>query len=453
MSDTTTSGTEVPDSSASTLDRRIAGGQSSSRRRPDAPPPSAEAGESLPEPQPTGRWSQACGRLGRDHPLRFDIVLAGLIYLLTVAALISGNPFGDSPSPPVWSFVAAAITCAALAFRRRHPWAVLLVTAVGYLVVQYFSNDVPPLILAVVTALATVTLAGQRRWAIVAAVAIMASALAIGWITDGEDWSHPRPLAIAALCALAIALADATRNRRAYVAAIEERARRAEASREQDARRRVADERLRIARDLHDVLAHHIAVINVQAGVAGHLLEQRPAQAREALDHVRSAARSVLQEMQAVLTVLREPGESADPAEPAPGIEQLPGLVEKFRELGLTVDTVTRGITVPLPAAVDLVAYRVVQESLTNVRKHAGHAAAVVRLDYRQRELQVVVTNTAANSATRTATVAGRGHALADGGFGLIGMRERVNSIGGRLRTGSTPAGGFVVAATLPLTR
>src|SRR5664279_1547680 len=400
---------------------------------PDVSAVTATTTDQLPEPQVPGPWFQACSRQFRGHPHLMDLALAAGIYLFTVLALVAGPPFGDA-SAPAWSYLVAGVTCGALVFRRTHPWIVLIVTAAGYLVVQFFSSDVPPLILAVVTALATVTLAGQRRWAIAAAVTIMVSALAIGWITHGENWSHPRPVAIAALCALAIALADATRNRRARSSIAATYARRAEASREQDARRRVADERLRIARDLHDVLAHHIAVINVQAGVAGHLLEHRPAQAREALDHVRSAARSVLEEMQAVLTVLREPGESADPAEPAPGIEQLPGLVEKFRELGLTVDTVTRGITVPLPAAVDLVAYRVVQESLTNVRKHAGHAAAVVRLDYRQREFQVVVTNTAANSATRTATVAGRGHALADGGFGLIGMRERVNSIGGRPR-------------------
>ena len=142
----------------------------------------------------------------------------------------------------------------------------------GFLVVQCVSHDVPLLILAVVTALVTITLAGRRRAAIIAAVAITLLTMTIGTITDAEYWSHPRPVAVAALCALSIAAADAVRNRRAYVAAVEERARRAEESREQEARRRVADERLRIARELHDVLAHHIAVINVQAGVAGHLL-------------------------------------------------------------------------------------------------------------------------------------------------------------------------------------
>jgi signal transduction histidine kinase len=427
--------------------------------RPDAATVAGTTTGQLPEPQVPGPWLQACSRRFRDHPHLMDLALAAGIYLFTVLALVAGPPFGDAVTPPAWSYVVAAITCGSLVFRRSHPWIVLVVTAAGYLAVQFFSSDVPPLILAVVTALATVTLAGQRRWAILAAVMIMVTALAIGWITHGEDWSHPRPVAIAALCALAIALADATRNRRAYVAAIEERARRAEASREQDALRRVADERLRIARDLHDVLAHHIAVINVQAGVAGHLMDQRPAQARAALDHVRAAARSVLAEMQAVLTVLRDPGEVAEPAEPAPGIGRLDELLEKFRALGLSIDLVVSGVPTPVPAAVDLVAYRVIQESLTNVRKHAGRAAAEVRLDHRPSALVISVTNVGGGGPVRhpagvpAGTPARVRTAPVDGGFGLIGMRERVHSVGGDLRATPTPDGGFLVTAWLPFTR
>ena len=431
MSNATTSGTTVPDVSAVT----------------------GTTTDQLPEPQVPGPWFQACARQFREHPHLMDLALAAGIYLLTVLALIAGPPFGDAVTAPGWAYVVAGVTCGALVFRRTHPWVVLVVTAAGYLVVQFFSSDVPPLILAVVTALATVTLAGQRRWAILAAVTIMVCALALGWITEGQDWSHPRPVAIAALCALAIALADATRNRRAYVAAIEERARRAEASREQDALRRVADERLRIARDLHDVLAHHIAVINVQAGVAGHLMEQRPEQARVALDHVRAAARSVLAEMQAVLTVLRDPGEGGDPAEPAPGIGRLDALLDRFRTLGLSVDLVVSGVPAPLPAAVDLVAYRVAQESLTNVRKHAGRAAAEVRLGYLPSALEIVVTNSRGGALARHSSDSSDSSGSAgqsNGGFGLIGMRERVNSVGGDLRTAPTADGGFIVTATLP---
>ena len=401
-------------------------------------------------PESPGRWHQAGSRFARDHPHGFDAGLALLIFLATSGALISAARMGVAPPPPLWTWITSAVACLALVFRRTHPWPVLAVTAVGFLAVQAFSEDVPPLIMAVVTALVTITLAGQRRAAIIAAVVITLCALTIGSIVDAEYWSHPRPVAVAALCALSIALADAVRNRRAYVAAVEERARRAEESREQEARRQVGDERLRIARELHDVLAHHVAVINVQAGVAGHLLERQPEQAREALDHVRAAARAVLSEMQAVVTVLREPGESLevlDPAEPVPGLDRIDDLVESFRAVGLTIDTVTSGRPTTLPAAVDLVAYRAVQESLTNAGKHAGKTAVVVAFDYLPGSLTITVTNAGTGSRSRAA---GR-RTGSTGGFGLMGMRERVGSVGGNVRAAPTPDGGFSTAVTLPL--
>jgi len=387
-----------------------------------------------------------------DHPRLFDAALAVLIFLVTVGGLTSAHRMGEDPLPPAWVWFVAALTCGSLLFRRTYPWPVLLATAVGYLSLQTVSHDVPPLILAVVTALVTITLAGQRWPAIIAAVAITAIALLIGTVRDAEYWSHPKPVAIAALCGLGIALADAVRNRRAYVAEVEERARRAEASREQEAERRVGDERLRIARELHDVLAHHVAVINVQAGVAGHLLDRQPQQAREALDHVRAAARSVLSEMQAVVTVLREPDEPLHPAEPAPGMDQLADLVDGFRAVGLTIDTVVSGTPTPLPAAVDLVGYRAVQESLTNVRKHAGRTATVVELDYRPDVFALTVTNAGTPMGSRSGARLTEATTDPVTGFGLLGMRERVGSVGGRLQVGPTDDGGFVTAISLPVT-
>ncbi len=396
------------------------------------------------------RWWQPKGALFRGHPLLFDATLAVVIFVVNVGGMLSAHRMGVDDPPPGWAWVVAAIACAALLFRRAHPWPVLFVTTAGYLALQAFSHDIPPLILAVVTALVTITLAGQRGAAIIAAGVITVLALAIGTILDAEYWSHPRPVAVAAICALAIALADAVRNRRAYVAAVEERARRAEESREEDARRRVADERLRIARELHDVLAHHIAVINVQAGVAGHLLDRKPEQAREALDHVREAARSVLSEMQAVVSVLREPGTAGDepaPQEPAPSLATVGELLDGFRSTGLTIDVVVSGAPVTLAGAVDLVAFRVIQESLTNVRKHAGKADVVVRFDHRPGSLELTVTDTGTGPNSERA-----GQRVGTtGGFGLLGMRERVGSVGGDFTAGPTGAGGFRVAVTLPV--
>lgn len=411
---------------------------------PGSPPPPGQAGPpdraaALPQPQVPGRLTRAWEWLFRERSWLFDGMLAVLIFIPAVLALSFDRP-GEITVVPAWAYAVAAITCGALVFRRRAPRTVVVITSVGYLILQVLSPDVPPVIAALVTAMATATLSGARRFSIVAASVTTVAALIIGTSGDREFWMHPRPLAIAATCALAIALADGIRNRRAYLAAVEERARRAEASRDLEARRRVDEERLRIARDLHDVLAHHIAVIGVQAGVAGQLLEQRPAQAREALGHVRDAAQSVLSEMQAVLTVLREPGDSLEPAEPAPGLRQLEQLTAQFRETGLVIDVETVGVPRPLPAAVDLVAYRAVQEALTNVRKHAG-VAALVRLEYSGTELIVAVTN-------------GPAHRAAPGGgagFGLIGMRERAQSVGGSMQAGPTQDGGYRAAVRLPL--
>ena len=402
-------------------------------------------------PAPASRRQQGWQRGWRRHPHVFDAALAVVIFLLSAAGFVAGWRMGVDPLPPPGIWIATGAGCFALLFRRSHPWPVLVVSAGCFLIVQSASHDVPSLILAVVTALVTITLAGQRWAAISAAVLISLATMGIGTIRDAEYWSHPRPVAVAALCALAIALADAVRNRRAYVAAVEERARRAEESREEDARRRVADERLRIARELHDVLAHHIAVINVQAGVAGHLLERKPDQARQALDHVRDAARSVLSEMQAVVSVLREPGAPAEglrePAQPAPGLAGVAPLVQEFRATGFTVDTVIRGTPAPLSPAVDLAAYRVVQESLTNARKHAGKTDVVIRFDYRPGALGLTIVNSGTgdrslHAGRRTGTT---------GGFGLLGMRERVASLGGEFDAQPLADGGFRVVVSLPV--
>jgi signal transduction histidine kinase len=162
---------------------------------------------------------------------------------------------------------------------------------------------------------------------------------------------------------------------------------------------------------------------------------------------VRAAARSVLSEMQAVVTVLREPGESSAPTEPVPGMAGLDALIDGYRSVGLTIDTVVRGTPVELPAAVDLVAYRAVQESLTNVQKHAGNASVIVELDYQPTSFGLTVTNTGTGPGSRQA---GR-NAASTGGFGLMGMRERVGSVGGTVRAEPTPDGGFEIRASVPV--
>jgi len=238
---------------------------------------------------------------------------------------------------------------------------------------------------------------------------------------------------------MAAAVGEAVRGRRAALAAVEERAVRAERTREEEARRRVAEERLHIARELHDVVAHHIAVINVQAGVAGHLITSQPEAAAEALGHVRRSSRAVLDELSGLLGVLRRPEESDTPTEPAPGMAQLDDLVESFRASGLDLRSTLTGEVHDLPATVDLVAYRVVQEALTNAHRH-GTSTARLSVAYTPSEIILEVTN----------AVAAQPHA-GGSGLGLVGMRERAGAVGGTIKAGIEADERFHVRATLPL--
>ena len=238
------------------------------------------------------------------------------------------------------------------------------------------------------------------------------------------------PFMVAVVVFAGIAVA----TRRAFTASRLERA-------EQEARRRVDEERLRIARELHDVVAHTMATINVQAGVAAHVLPTHPEAAAESLQAIKTASKEGLRELRAILNVLRQ-ADDADPIQPAPGTAQLEALIAGARQAGLETTLTVTGAQVPLPGTVDLAAYRIIQESLTNTIRHAGPATAAVSLRYHDDELRIDVTDTglgppadpAANSA----------------GHGLAGMRERAAVVGGTVETSPGPGGGFRVAARLP---
>jgi signal transduction histidine kinase len=225
----------------------------------------------------------------------------------------------------------------------------------------------------------------------------------------------------------------AVSNRRALVNSIQARA-------DEEARRRVDEERLRIARELHDIVAHTMATINVQAGVAAHVLSDDPAAAGDALQAIRQSSKDGLRELRAILNVLRQADE-ADPTQPAPGLAQLDALIARTREAGLPTTLRHAGEPVPLPPAADLAAYRIVQESLTNVIKHAGPASAQVDLSYDDGALRIEVTDTGVGPAAWPG---------AGGGQGIIGMRERAASVGGALEAGPGPAAGYRVRAVLP---
>ncbi|KUF15567.1 MULTISPECIES: sensor histidine kinase [Streptomyces] len=249
--------------------------------------------------------------------------------------------------------------------------------------------------------------------------------------------------------ALAWVLGDSIRTRRAYFAQLEERANRLEKEREAQAKVAVAAERARIARELHDVVAHNVSVMVVQADGAAYVLDAAPDQAKQALATISGTGRQALAEMRRLLGVLRT-GEHEEHGEyvPQPDVEQLDELIEQVRGAGLPVDFKVEGTPRPLPSGVELTAYRIVQEALTNTRKHGGeNAGASVRLVYFDDGLGLLVEDDGKGAPHELYEDGG-----ADGsGHGLIGMRERVGMVGGTLDAGPRPGGGFRISALLPL--
>ncbi|GAB3973263.1 histidine kinase [Actinoallomurus acanthiterrae] len=386
-------------------------------------------------------------RIAGCHPFLSDGLLAATVYAL--ALWVPSGPHDIGPDPSTWQIaVFGALAAGPLTVRWRWPTAALAFTVAATACYLAVDGKEGPLLLAPMIAVYTVALRGERRTTVMAAATsglVLIIAKLVGVARDpavhGMVVFDPRLVSVVAQIALATAVGDAVRNRRAYVAAVEERARRAERTREEEAERRVIEERLRIARELHDVLAHHVALINVQAEVAAYVMETDPDQAREALSHVRRAGQEVLEDLGATVSLLRRPNAQLESApEPAPGLDRLPGLLEAFAAGGLTVDLRVEGERRELPATVDLAAYRIIQEALTNVHKHAGDAPATLRIAYTLRELQVEIIDSGPGGSTPGE---GTGH-------GLLGMRERAYSVGGAFEAGPRPEGGFRVHAVLP---
>ncbi|MEU9475117.1 histidine kinase [Streptomyces sp. NPDC048191] len=384
----------------------------------------------------------------KAHPLALDAALAAGVLVCMIAGSFvtprgtNGVTWGIRTPDPL-SLLLMLLAAATLVFRRRAPKAVLAVTGVLSVVECVTGDPRAPVAMSAVIALYTVAATTDRTTTWRVGLLTMTVLTAAAMLGGPLPWYAQENLGVLAWTGIGATAGDAVRSRRAVVQAIRERAERAERTREEEARRRVAEERLRIARDLHDVVAHHIALVNVQAGVAAHVMDKRPDQAKEALAHVREASRSALDELRATVGLLRQSGDPEAPTEPAPGLSRLEELAGTFRNAGLPVQVARADQGTDLPAAVDLAAYRIVQEALTNVRKHAGPEAkaevSVVRVGP---NIEVTVLDDGAGAA---------GVPGAGGGHGLLGMRERVTALRGTLTTGPRYGGGFRVHAILPL--
>jgi signal transduction histidine kinase len=331
-----------------------------------------------------------------------------------------------------------------LAARRRFPLPVL-VTSVASGLAFATLGLLPPIGLgpAILVAVYSVAAYGSR-WVSLAGLAVAEVGLAAVQLTPGRTGVDTLVGNIGVVAA-AWLLGRFAHNYRAYAARLEERTVELDQAREELARRAVADERLRLARELHDVVAHAISVIAVQSGVGAHVANTRPKEAAKALAAIETTSRSALEELRRLLGVLRQDSEPQGDLTPVPGLGDLDGLLAEVGKAGLAVRLQVRGTRPPLPAGVDLSAYRIVQEALTNVVKHAGPARAQVVVGYRDQDVTVEVTDD--GRGTMTSVSDGR----AGTGHGLIGMRERVAAFGGDLEVGPRPGGGFRVAARLPL--
>ncbi|GAA1858516.1 sensor histidine kinase [Actinomadura bangladeshensis] len=355
-------------------------------------------------------------------------------------------------SPPPAAYLIAAASCAVLPARHRSPVAAMAATTAIGALVPPLNLLLTPLILApaVITAY-TLAVRADRRTA--GAVLVASAALLVASILVFEfgtlSWQDASRIgAVAVFPLVAGILGHSTQNRRAYLAAVEERARRAEKSRESEARRRVAEERVRIARELHDLVAHQITLANAQATVAAHLFDTRPEQTRRSLADLVDTTGAALDDLRATVGLLRQSGDAAAPAEPAPGLSRLPTLLESFRRAGLEVAVHEEGTARPLPPGVDLTAYRIIQEALTNVTKHAGTGSARVRLAWSRDRVTIIVADDGTGARTAPSASTAPDH---QPGYGLIGMRERATAVGGHLSAGSRPEGGFLVSTELPL--
>jgi signal transduction histidine kinase len=373
-----------------------------------------------------------------------DVVLAVVAGLIQVGGtVLAARHQTDVRMLDVPGYLLLASGPAALITRRRWPVAVLLVafaTTLCYMLLGYPGG---PLWMALIVAFGTALVLGHR---VVAYMSLLIGYPCFVWLVNAVN-GQPLPSAwvavgIAAWMLLLIAVSELVRNRRAFARASRQRVIEEQRSQREAARRRATEERLGIARELHDVMAHSLSLINVQAGVALELFDRKPEQARTALSDIKQASKEALVDVQSVLDSLRRPEEEA-PRAPVPAIGNIKDLVRRAEAAGLAVEVVVQAAHLSLlPADVGGAAYRIVQEALTNVVRHAGAATVSIRICHEEGDLVVVVDDDGDGGPNSPG---------ASGGNGIRGMRSRAAALGGQLAAGPRPGGGFRVRARLPL--
>lgn len=359
-----------------------------------------------------------------------DALVAVATGVLVIGTTVWSATVGDG-SLNALGWVLLVTACSVLFLRRRYPVTVLVYTLLACGFYYPLVGAGSPMVLTFMIALFSAAAAGHLAVA-VAAVVVAAVGTAIGELSSPIEHLDSISLFLLAGWAVAvIAMGVGVRTRKAYLRETERRA-------AEEARQRGTDERLRMARELHDVLGHNISLINVQASAALHRLSKDPGDdSVEALTAIKDTSKQALRELRATLGVLRQVDEDA-PLEPAASLSGLDALLDRARSTGLAVRKQVAGEPRPVPPEVDLAAYRIVQEALTNVARHAGAGTAVVRIGYQNKDVSVQVDDDGQGGKPK-------------GGSGIRGMRERARALGGELSAGTRPEGGFRVEARLPL--
>jgi signal transduction histidine kinase len=392
------------------------------------------------------RYQERLEEFSARHVFLVDLSMVLALMGCTALGGTLTMPGADPPDHDKTATALMGVACLVLLKHRTHPRTAVVVAGTCTVAAVALGYLVTPLLLAPVMAalywLAALT--DRRSTRVHGLSALLAVTLAAVFSGSMNHVSLLlRTIGPIFWLMLPLAAGKMTQLRRAYLQSLQARAEHAERTREEEARLRVTEERVRIARELHDVVAHHMALANAQAGTAAHLALTSPEQSRKILTDLTGTTSSALRELKATLGLLRDdddaPGSSG--LEPSPGLARLPELVSACESAGLEVTVTTEGEPQPLSPGVDLTAYRIVQEALTNVTKHATAEAAQVLLVYTGSRLLITVTN---DGPSEPEAARGRG-------FGVMGMRERALSIGGELCAGPRPQGGFEVTTALPL--
>ncbi len=366
-----------------------------------------------------------------------DAVLAGALgATMFVASLATNHGLQQS--------LGSAVLCAPLAWRSRRPSWVLAAVALGSVAYLWWADGGPSFVAPLAVALYAFAIHGTRRRTLAVGAGLVPFAVAVVILFSPDD--NPRALAqVAELLSqlgFALAVGEAVRSGRALVGALRQRAEEAERASELEAQRRVDAERVRIAREVHDVVAHSLATISTQAAVGVHLSGRDGDRGTEVLESIKDVSTEALHDLRHALGTLRDETSSA-PTAPTSSVRDLPGLVDRARVSGLPVVLRLEGSHVGLPAAVQATVFRIVQEGLTNVMRHAHGAHATVRVAVRHRGVEVDVTNDGTGSPTASSAPTP--------GSGLVGMRERAAALGGAFEAGAIAGGGFHVRVVLPL--